>query len=168
MKHLLMLNVLPRQHLQTVVACCAGTLFGAGLAFSGMIDPQRVRGFLDLFGAWDPTLAFVMGGALVPMAIAWQLQRRMKQPLLSTNFALPTRRDFDWQLMTGAVLFGLGWGITGLCPGPAIAGIAISPLPASIFVLAMLSGMLLHRVIVAPKRISEATNAPPQTHGSSS
>lgn len=158
MKHLLMLNVLPRQHLQTVVALCAGILFGAGLAFSGMIDPQRVRGFLDLFGAWDPTLAFVMGGALVPMAIAWQLQRRMKQPLLSANFALPTRSDFDCQLAVGAVLFGLGWGITGLCPGPAIAGIAISPLPASIFVLAMLSGMLLHRVIVAPKSISGSSS----------
>ena len=158
MKHLLMLNVLPGQHLQTVVALCAGILFGAGLAFSGMIDPQRVRGFLDLFGAWDPTLAFVMGGALVPMAIAWQLQRRMKQPLLSANFALPTRSDFDCQLAVGAVLFGLGWGITGLCPGPAIAGIAISPLPASIFVLAMLSGMLLHRVIVAPKSISGSSS----------
>ena len=133
--------------LPIAVTLCAGTLFGAGLALSGMIDPQRVRGFLDLFGVWDPTLAFVMGGALVPMAIAWRLQRRMKQPLLSTHFTLPTRRDFDWQLITGAVLFGLGWGMTGLCPGPAIAGMVISPLPAGIFVLAMLAGILLHRVM---------------------
>jgi len=104
-----------------------------------------------------------MGGAIVPMAIAWRLQSRMKRPLFSENFALPTRRDFDWQLTTGAVLFGLGWGITGLCPGPAIAGIAISPVPASIFVLAMLAGMLLHRVTGA--RIS--INEPPQSGRSS-
>ena len=153
-----MKQLLMRQHLQTVVALCAGILFGAGLAFSGMIDPQRVRGFLDLFGAWDATLAFVMGGALVPMAIAWQLQRRMKQPILSANFALPTRRDFDRPLVVGAVLFGMGWGITGLCPGPAIAGIVINPLPASIFVLAMLTGMLLHRATGAPKSITGSSS----------
>jgi len=150
--------------MQTLVALCTGTLFGAGLAVSGMIDPLRVRGFLDLFGAWDPTLAFVMGGAIVPMAIAWQVQKRMKRPVFSADFALPTRRDFDWKLLTGAVLFGIGWGITGLCPGPAIAGLAISPVPASIFVLAMLAGMLLQRVTGA--RIS--INEPPQSGRSSS
>lgn len=145
--------------MQTVVALCTGALFGAGLAVSGMIDPLRVRGFLDLFGAWDPTLAFVMGGAIVPMAIAWQLQKRMKRPVFSADFALPTRRDFDWQLLTGAVLFGIGWGIAGLCPGPAIAGLVISPAPASIFVLAMLAGMLLQKTTAKKTSASKQTQS---------
>ena len=109
-----------------VFALIAGALFGAGLTVSGMADPQRVRGFLDLFGAWDPTLAFVMGGALIPMAIAWRFQRRMTSPMAAERFALPTARDLDPRLIGGAALFGIGWGIAGLCPGPAIADLAIA------------------------------------------
>ena len=134
---------------QLTVALCAGALFGAGLAVSGMADPQRVRGFLDLFGEWDPTLAFVMGGALVPMAIAWRAQRRMATPVSAPQFALPTSRDLDPRLIGGAALFGIGWGIAGLCPGPAIADLTIAPVPAAIFVLAMLGGMILHRLLPA-------------------
>lgn len=129
------------------LALLAGALFGAGLAISGMADPQRVRGFLDLFGAWDPTLAFVMGGALIPMAIAWRLQNHMAKPFSATQFALPNRRDLDPRLIGGAALFGVGWGIAGLCPGPAIADLAIAPLPAAIFIAAMLVGMILHRLL---------------------
>lgn len=129
------------------LALFAGALFGAGLAFSGMADPQRVRGFLDLFGAWDPTLAFVMGGALIPMAIAWRIQNRMTKPFAAAQFALPTRRDLDPRLIGGSALFGIGWGIAGLCPGPAIADLAIAPVPAAIFVAAMLAGMILHRLL---------------------
>ena len=131
------------------LALIAGTLFGAGLAVSGMADPQRVRGFLDLFGAWDPTLAFVMGGALIPMAIAWRVQRRMPAPVVAERFALPTSRALDPRLIGGAALFGIGWGVAGLCPGPAIADLAVAPVPAAIFVSAMLGGMILHRVLPA-------------------
>lgn len=127
----------------------AGALFGAGLAVSGMADPQRVRGFLDLFGAWDPTLAFVMGGALLPMAIAWRIRNRMSSPMAAERFSPPTARDLDPRLVGGAALFGIGWGIAGLCPGPAIADLAIAPVPAAIFVTAMLIGMMLHRLLPA-------------------
>lgn len=134
---------------QIAFTLVAGALFGAGLAVSGMADPQRVRGFLDLFGAWDPTLAFVMGGALIPMAIAWRIQKRMPTPMAAERFTLPTARDLDPRLIGGAALFGIGWGVAGLCPGPAIADLAIAPVPAAIFVLAMLGGMILHRLLPA-------------------
>lgn len=138
---------------RSLFALVAGALFGGGLAVSGMADPQRVRGFLDLFGAWDPTLAFVMGGALVPMALAWAAQKRMATPIADIRFSLPTRRDVDPSLIGGAVLFGIGWGIAGLCPGPAIADLALAPVPAAIFVAAMLGGMILHRLLpAAPAR----------------
>jgi uncharacterized membrane protein YedE/YeeE len=128
-----------------IVALIAGSLFGAGLAFSGMADPARVQAFLDLFGNWDPTLAFVMGGAMIPMAIAWLIQRRMKKPFADAHFDLPGTTKLDAKLATGAVLFGMGWGISGLCPGPAIADLAIAPAQAAIVVLAMLAGMAAHR-----------------------
>jgi len=131
---------------QTMVALFAGALFGAGLAVSGMVDPQRVRAFLDLFGHWDPTLAFVMAGAIVPMAIAWRVRIRMTRPLAAPAFALPETRRIEPALLAGATLFGIGWGVAGLCPGPAIADLAIAPGPASIFVAAMLIGMIGHRL----------------------
>lgn len=134
---------------QLAMALFAGTLFGAGLAVSGMADPQRVRGFLDLLGSWDPTLAFVMGGALVPMAVAWRVQKRMTAPLSANRFSLPTSRDLDVRLVVGATLFGIGWGVAGLCPGPAIADLAIAPVPAAIFVAALLAGMFLHNLLTA-------------------
>lgn len=133
---------------QALLALLAGTLFGAGLAISGMADPQRVRGFLDLFGAWDPTLAFVMVGAIVPMVVAWKVRIRIAQPLFASEFTIPATRRIDPRLIAGAVLFGMGWGLAGLCPGPAIADLAIAPVPASIFVLAMLAGMFVHRMVV--------------------
>lgn len=128
------------------VPLAAGTLFGAGLALGGMTDPARVRGFLDLFGAWDPTLAFVMGGAVLVMAIAWRVQPRMARPLFASAFALPDRSDLTMRLIGGSALFGIGWGIAGLCPGPAIAALVIEPLSAATFVLAMLAGMGLVRI----------------------
>jgi uncharacterized protein len=132
---------------ETLPALLSGLLFGAGLAISGMADPLRVRGFLDLFGTWDPTLAFVMGGALIPMAIAWRLLPRLTRPYAAPAFALPTRRDIEPRLVTGAALFGIGWGIAGLCPGPALADLALAPAPASLFVAAMLIGMWLNRFL---------------------
>ena len=125
----------------------SGTLFGAGLTISGMTDPARVRGFLDVFGRWDPTLVFVMGGAVVVMAIAWRIQARMKTPLFGEKFTLPDRRDFDGRLTIGSALFGIGWGIAGLCPGPAVASLALSPLSVLPFLVAMLAGMAIHNFL---------------------
>jgi uncharacterized protein len=142
--------------MQRFAALLAGLLFGAGLAVSGMIDPARVRGFLDLFGNWDPTLAFVMGGAVMPMAIAWWIKARLQSPLAAEDFDLPETRRIDRKLAGGAVLFGIGWGISGLCPGPALADLAIAPLPATIFVAAMVAGMALHRA-TSPKAITNGS-----------
>ena len=129
-------------------ALVAGTLFGAGLTLSGMTDPQRVRGFLDLFGQWDPTLAFVMGGAVLVMAVAWRLRRHMGHPLFAEKFALPDRSDLDARLILGSALFGVGWGLAGLCPGPAIASLALAPAAVLPFVVAMLAGMAIHRLSI--------------------
>ena len=130
-----------------LVPLAAGTIFGAGLTIGGMTDPARVRGFLDLFGDWDPTLAFVMGGAVLVMALAWAVQRRMQRPAFAEGFSLPDRNDLTPRLIGGSALFGIGWGIAGLCPGPGFAALAIAPASAAIFVAAMLAGMLAARVI---------------------
>ncbi|MEZ5710636.1 MAG: DUF6691 family protein [Blastomonas sp.] len=132
---------------RALVALVSGTLFGAGLAVSGMADPHRVQGFLDLLGRWDPTLAFVMAGAFLPMAIAWMVRGRLARPFADNAFDLPGTSRIDARLATGAVLFGMGWGISGLCPGPALTDLAINPLPAMIFVIAMLAGMAGHRMM---------------------
>ncbi|ANU06836.1 DUF6691 family protein [Paraurantiacibacter namhicola] len=129
-----------------VTSLVSGTLFGAGLALGGMTNPARVRGFLDLFGNWDPTLAFVMGGALVVMAIAWQIVPRMARPVMAETFQLPSKSDLTPRLIGGAALFGVGWGVAGLCPGPGIAALVIEPVSAAIFVVAMLAGMALVRL----------------------
>lgn len=130
-----------------LVPLVSGTIFGAGLALGGMTDPERVRGFLDLFGAWDPTLAFVMGGAVLVMALAWLVQKRMQRPFLAEGFSLPDRSDITGRLVGGSALFGIGWGIAGLCPGPGFAALAIAPASAAIFVVAMLAGMVLVRLL---------------------
>ena len=131
----------------TLPSLLSGILFGAGLALGGMTDPARVRGFLDLFGAWDPTLAFVMGGAVIVMAVAWRMVARMRQPWLPEAFHLPTRADLTPRLIGGAALFGVGWGIAGLCPGPGIAALVIEPMSAAVFVAAMLVGMAAVRLV---------------------
>jgi uncharacterized membrane protein YedE/YeeE len=132
---------------QLLVSLAAGAIFGAGLALGGMTDPARVRSFLDLFGAWDPTLAFVMGGAVLVMALAWVMQRQMLRPLFAEGFSLPDRNDLTPRLIGGSALFGIGWGIAGLCPGPGFAALAIEPVSAAIFVAALLAGMLLVRLM---------------------
>ena len=131
--------------LRVVIALLAGTVFGVGLTLSGMVDPKRVRDFLDLFGgAWDPTLAFVMAGALLPMAGAWLLRQKMKMPLAAPAFSLPETRVIDRRLLGGAAVFGIGWGLAGICPGPALADLALRPMPTVLFVGAMLLGFALH------------------------
>jgi uncharacterized membrane protein YedE/YeeE len=130
----------------SLLGVVCGLLFGAGLAVSGMADPARVRGFLDVLGAFDPTLAFVMIGALIPMAIAWRIRRRLDKPLVEDAFDLPPTNPIDRPLVAGAALFGTGWGIAGLCPGPALADLALAPSRVAPFVVAMALGMVLHRL----------------------
>jgi uncharacterized membrane protein YedE/YeeE len=124
----------------------AGLLFGAGLALSGMINPARVLGFLDVAGAWDPTLAFVLGGALLPSALSYALVRRMKRPVMAEEFCIPQNRTIEKRLLAGGAIFGIGWGLVGLCPGPAIAGLVLGKWEVWLFVAAMIAGMWLQRM----------------------
>lgn len=131
---------------QALLTLLAGVIFGIGLAISGMMDPARVRGFLDVFGNWDPTLAFVMGGASVVMMVVWRFQRVLNTPLVAANFHLPTAKDIDRRLISGAALFGIGWGLAGLCPGPALASLLVNPIPAGTFAVSMIAGMTIFRL----------------------
>ncbi len=142
-----------------LIALLSGLLFGAGLAVSGMADPSRVRAFLDVTGRWDPTLGFVMGGAMLPMIVAWRIKARLDQPLVGDDFHVPGTTGIDRKLIGGAALFGVGWGIAGLCPGPAIADLAVRPLPAAAFVAAMLGGMFINRLISSRSKPQENAHA---------
>ncbi len=135
---------------QTIVSLASGILFGAGLAISGMVDPARIRAFLDVAGRWDPTLAFVMGGGLIPMAAAWAIVRRWSRPIVADAFHLPATTPIDGRLITGAALFGVGWGLAGVCPGPGIAALAVAPVPALVFCAALAVGFALFRLFPAP------------------
>ena len=112
-----------------IVALLAGTLFGVGLAVSGMANPQKVIGFLDVAGKWDPALLFVIGGALLVTIPAFRLILGRPRPLLADRFALPTKSALDGRLLGGAALFGVGWGLSGLCPGPAVVAMVTGLLP---------------------------------------
>ena len=118
----------------------AGLLFGLGLAISGMTDPARVLGFLDIAGAWDPTLMFVLGGAVVTSFVGYRLVFKQSAPLFGERFQLPTRQDLDSKLLGGAALFGIGWGLSGYCPGPAIASIGGISLPLAAMLVTMVVG----------------------------
>lgn len=119
----------------------AGLVFGLGLILSGMANPAKVLGFLDLFGRWDPSLAFVMGGAVAVSAVAFSIARRRSVSLLGAAMKLPTARQIDRRLVIGSVLFGIGWGIAGFCPGPALVALGMGEAKALVFVVAMLAGM---------------------------
>ncbi|MGH8516291.1 MAG: DUF6691 family protein [Panacagrimonas sp.] len=136
--------------MRSIVALFAGVLFGMGLMLGGMTDPAKVIGFLDLAGRWDPSLAFVMGGALCVTLPAFQLLLRRGRPLLEQRFFMPTRTDLDARLIGGAVLFGVGWGIAGLCPGPAVANLAFGSPQVLAFVAAMIVGMWLRDRVASP------------------
>ncbi|RXE49008.1 DUF6691 family protein [Chromohalobacter israelensis] len=123
----------------------AGLLFGLGLAISGMTDPARVIGFLDVAGDWDPTLIFVLGGAVVTTFIGYRLVWRRQTPLFESRFQLPTRRDLDTRLLGGAALFGIGWGLSGYCPGPAVASLPGLSWPLAAFVVTLIAGWWLSR-----------------------
>lgn len=124
------------------VALVSGGLFGAGLRLSGMTDTQKVQNWLDVFGDWDPTLAFVMGGAILPMAVAWRVAARRDRSYLGATLPPPPRREIDRALILGAVLFGMGWALAGLCPGPALASLSFGGSGGLVFLLAMLGGMV--------------------------
>lgn len=130
-----------------LAALFAGVVFGVGLAMSGMTDPQRVLGFLDVFGAFDPGLLFVLGGAVAVTGIAFRFVLRRQAPLLADSFRIPTLRSVDRQLLGGGAVFGIGWGIAGYCPGPALAGLGVLSPETLWFVPAMLAGALLHRAM---------------------
>jgi uncharacterized protein len=128
-----------------------GLLFGWGLLLSGMTDPGKVQGFLDLFGAWDPSLAFVMAGAIAVGVFAFALAKRRTRTFLGGALQLPQARDIDQPLIVGSVLFGVGWGLAGFCPGPGIVAMAAGEVKAVVFVVAMLAGMVAYTLL---RRIS--------------
>ena len=130
--------------MRMIVALFSGALFGLGLAVSGMMNPAKVIGFLDLAGEWDPTLAFVMGGALLVTIPAFRLILGRQRPILAGDFALPAKSTLDARLLGGAALFGVGWGLSGFCPGPAVAALVTGLTPVFAFVAAMLAGMVLY------------------------
>lgn len=122
----------------------SGVIFGIGLSLSGMLDPARVRAFLDISRDWNPSLAFVLGGALAVSALGVLMTRRMQRPLLDDAFHLPANRVIDRRLIIGSAIFGVGWGLVGLCPGPALASLSLGLPATALFVVAMLAGMVLH------------------------
>lgn len=123
-----------------IASFIAGAVFGLGLTVSEMINPARVMGFLDVAGQWDPTLAFVMAGALAVSLPGYRLVLRSRRPVLAQQFHLPTKSKIDSRLLTGAAIFGVGWGLGGFCPGPALAGLAAGDPAIYLFVMAMVAG----------------------------
>lgn len=134
---------------QLVIAILAGVLFGLGLAVSQMINPEKVLAFLDVAGRWDPTLAFVMFGALAVTFPAFRIVLKRPAPWLVERFSLPTRKDLDLRLILGAALFGVGWGLVGLCPGPALTALVTGDARIVVFVAAMIAGAVLYHALDA-------------------
>ncbi len=125
----------------------AGLLFGLGLILSGMTDPEKVIGFLDITGAWNPSLAFVMAGAVLVSYFAFRVAGKRSKTILSQQILLPTKKEIDARLILGSIIFGVGWGLAGYCPGPALASIATGHKEPLLFVAAMLIGMAIYEVI---------------------
>lgn len=134
-----------------ITALLAGLLFGLGLIVSGMTNPQKVLAFLDVAGKWDPSLAFVMLGAIPVMALAYRYMRARQQTCLQQQVQLPTTRKVDIKIISGAAIFGIGWGLVGYCPGPALASLLGGAFSPVVFSLAMVAGMLLYRLFAGPK-----------------
>lgn len=131
---------------RNIAALLAGLIFGLGLTISEMVNPAKVLAFLDVFGNWDPSLAFVMGGALIVTAIGYRLAWTRAKPVFTERFQVPGNRQIDARLAFGAVLFGIGWGLVGLCPGPAISALSIGGTPVLVFLGAMGAGMAAFEV----------------------
>ncbi len=131
-----------------VSALGAGILFGIGLWVSGMANPEKVLGFLDIAGQWDASLLFVMGGAVAVTVIAFRFILKKGKPFLEETFKVPEKKDIDFPLVAGAALFGIGWGIAGYCPGPALTALSTLSSESIVFVVAMLAGGLLHKLVM--------------------
>lgn len=131
--------------MRLLVSLFCGGLFGTGLVVSGMTDTLRVQGFLDLFGDWDPTLMFVMGGAIIPMFFAWQLTTKRKMSVLGGALPAPPGTTIDKPLVIGSILFGMGWGLSGFCPGPAFASLSFGGTSGQIFMFSMLIAMFANK-----------------------
>jgi uncharacterized membrane protein YedE/YeeE len=148
--------MLKKNHLYRIAEFVVGLLFGLGLMLSGMTDPGKVIGFLDLFGTWDPSLALVMGGAIMVGFFAFTVAKKRTSTFLGGAMRLPTNMDMDKKLVIGSLLFGAGWGLAGFCPGPALVSMADGQPKALVFVLAMLVGMvgfeLMDRFVHAPRK----------------
>ena len=125
----------------------SGLIFSIGLGVSGMTNPDKVKGFLDIFGKWEADLAFVMGSALFISIISYQIVNRMKKPIFEKSFAIPNNKNIDYKLIIGSALFGLGWGISGFCPGPAMASIVTFKSEVIIFVASMFTGFFIYNKI---------------------
>ena len=140
--------------MQLLMALLAGLVFGLGLIVSGMTDPSKVTGFLDLAGAWDPSLALVMGGAIGVGLVAFRFARTRPRALLGGPMQLPTTRQIDRRLVLGGLTFGIGWGLAGFCPGPALASLATGGSKPLIFTAALLVGMVIFEVLdrLSPSR----------------
>lgn len=134
-----------------LMALVSGLVFGLGLILSGMTNPAKVKGFLDLFGPWDPSLALVMAGAIVVGMVAFAVARRRTRAWSGDAMEIPTSTRIDARLIAGGVLFGIGWGIAGFCPGPALVALGSGLGAAWIFVIAMLVGMVLHDRLLTPR-----------------
>ncbi len=124
-----------------------GLIFGLGIALSGMINPAKVLNFFDVAGAWDPSLAFVMGGALVTTFLGYRIVLRRSAPLIEPRFQIPTSRDIDARLVGGSALFGIGWGIAGFCPGAAVPALGTGRWEVALFVAALLAGLWIGRAL---------------------
>jgi uncharacterized membrane protein YedE/YeeE len=135
-----------------LVALAAGLLFSLGLTLSGMIDPARILGFLDVAGVWNPILGVVMASAVAVAAVGFALGRRLAHPLAGSAFHPPGQTAIDARLVGGAALFGIGWGLVGYCPGPALASLGLGLRAAWLFALAMIAGMVLAGVVAAARR----------------
>ncbi len=142
-----------------VIALLSGLVFGLGLILSGMTDPVKVQAFLDVAGAWDPSLALVMGGAVAVGSPAFAFAKRRERAWSGAPMALPTATRIDARLVAGGALFGVGWGLAGYCPGPALVALASGSAPAAWFVAAMLVGMLLHDTVWSAWRARRAAAA---------
>lgn len=138
--------------MKLLLALISGLIFGIGLIVSGMTDPAKVIGFLDLAGSWNPALALVMGGAVAVAALAFKLAARRRASLLSDPFQLPTATKLDRRLVLGSIAFGIGWGLAGFCPGPALASLAGGAVKPLIFTGAMLAGMAIFELLERRRR----------------
>ena len=131
--------------MRNIIAFVAGGIFGTGLLLSGMTNTTKVQGWLDIFGAWDPTLAFVLGGAIIPMFFAWRYTTG-RSPIIGGDFPTLPEQRLDRNLIIGSVLFGAGWGLAGLCPGPALASLSFGGWGGVVFVLSMAAGMWISHI----------------------